>query len=109
MKHLLATQIGRLRILALLEGVSFLLILFVTMPLKYLLDMRGPNLVIGMAHGVLFILYIYYVLEVRSARKWPARTTLQALAASVIPFGTFWADKHIFRKEEPSADLNKAE
>ena len=93
------TPIGRLRLLALTEGVSFLLILFVTMPLKYLLAMREPNLVIGMAHGILFVLYIYAVMQVRTLRNWDNKTTFLALLASVIPFGTFWADKHIFAKE----------
>jgi len=92
------TPVGRLRLLALTEGISFLLILFVTMPLKYLLEMREPNLVIGMAHGILFVLYIYAVMQVRTLLEWDNRTTFLALAASVIPFGTFWADKHIFSK-----------
>ena len=48
------TQLGRFRVLAFAEGVSFLLILFITMPLKYLMDMPGPNKIIGMAHGIPF-------------------------------------------------------
>lgn len=99
MKFDTKTADGRLRLLAFSEGVSFLLILFVTMPLKYLMAMREPNLVIGMAHGVLFILYIYAVMQARDRHGWPNKTTFLALLASVIPFGTFWADKHIFSKK----------
>lgn len=98
MKPDTTTPIGRLRLLAFAEGVSFLLILFVTMPLKYLLAMREPNLVIGMAHGILFVMYIYAVLQMRGLRGWDMKTTFLALLASVIPFGTFWADKQIFSK-----------
>ena len=52
---LFKSPLGRFRILAFMEGLSFLLILFITMPLKYLYEMPEPNLVVGMAHGVLFV------------------------------------------------------
>ncbi|WP_281614372.1 DUF3817 domain-containing protein [Flammeovirga sp. SubArs3] len=47
-----------MRLIALLEGISFLLILFVSMPLKYITDIHESNKIIGMGHGVLFILYM---------------------------------------------------
>ncbi len=93
----LNTTIKRLRAIALLEGVSLLVILFITMPLKYLVGMHQPNYVIGMMHGVLFILYVAIVVQAKFAFNWNLKTTFFALAASVIPFGTFWADKKIFR------------
>ena len=103
MQQLLSTLIGRLRILAFLEGVSFLLILFVTMPLKYLAEMPEPNLVIGMAHGVLFIAYVGLVIWAGRSYKWSTSTTFWSLVASVIPFGTFWADKKYFKPTELAA------
>ncbi len=90
-------EIGWLRLIALLEGISFLLILFITMPLKYVWDMPTPNKFIGYSHGFLFILYIITVLYMSRRLKWNFRTSFLALAVSVIPFGTFWADKNIFR------------
>ncbi|MFK7922625.1 MAG: DUF3817 domain-containing protein [Bacteroidia bacterium] len=98
MLELLKTQLGRLRLIAFAEGVSFLLILFVTMPLKYAFDQPLPNKVIGMIHGVLFVLYIVLVLMVKIERDWSIKTLLLAWAASIIPFGTFWADKKLFRE-----------
>lgn len=97
MNSKLDNQIGWLRLIALIEGVSFLLILFVTMPLKYVWDTPTPNIYIGYIHGFLFILYIITVLYMSRRLKWNARTSFLALAVSVIPFGTFWADKTIFR------------
>ncbi|SEP78825.1 DUF3817 domain-containing protein [Neolewinella agarilytica] len=97
MQQLLKTSLGRLRILAFVEGVSFLLILFVTMPLKYLLDQPEPNKVIGMGHGVLFIAYCLLVLVVGINRDWSWKVIGLSLLASIIPFGTFWADKKYFR------------
>ena len=95
---LLKTEIGRLRIIAFIEGVSFLLILFITMPLKYAFDIPNPNKIIGMAHGVLFILYILAVIQVRISYSWNSKTTFLSLLASIIPFGTFWVDKKYFAK-----------
>jgi integral membrane protein len=96
--NLLKTEIGRLRIIAFIEGMSFLLILFITMPLKYLMDMPEPNKVVGMLHGVLFILYIIAVIQGKFSVNWNGKTTFWALLASVIPFGTFWADAKYFKK-----------
>ena len=84
------------RLLALVEGISFLVILFVTMPLKYGLDVPEPNRIVGMAHGVLFVAYLSFLLYLWSDRRWPARTLLWGLAASVVPFLVFWVERHVF-------------
>lgn len=95
---LLKTQIGRLRVIGFIEGVSFLLILFVTMPLKYYAEMPGPNKVIGMVHGLLFVLYVLAVVQSKIEYNWPLKKTALALLASIVPFGTFWADAKLFRQ-----------
>lgn len=95
--QLLRTQLGRLRILAFTEGVSFLILLFVTMPLKYGFGMPGPNKVFGMVHGLLFVLYVLAVIQVKIEQDWSIKKMLLALLASIIPFGTFWADAKLFR------------
>ena len=86
------------RLISYLEGISYLLILFVTMPLKYLFASPDPNKVIGMAHGVLFLLYIVMAFLVKSEKKWNAKTLIIVLACSIIPFGTFWMDKKYLSK-----------
>ena len=90
-------RIGWLRLIALLEGISFLLILFVSMPLKYIWNMPSPNIYIGYSHGVLFMLYVVTVIFMSRVLSWNMRTLFMALMASIIPFGTFWADKTIFK------------
>lgn len=92
-----ATPIGRFRLLAFLEGLSFIVILFVTMPLKYQFDLPEPNLVVGMIHGILFMSYLYAVLRLKFSENWDNKLTLKTLAASVIPFGTFYMDHRVFR------------
>lgn len=84
------------RKVAILEGISFLLILFITMPLKYFMDMPTPNKWIGYIHGALFILYIVWVLMLKQEENWSTKKTVLALLASIIPFGTFWADKKLY-------------
>ncbi|WKK79789.2 DUF3817 domain-containing protein [Marivirga arenosa] len=85
-----------LRITAILEGISYLL-LGITMPLKYSMNMPQPNYFVGMAHGVLFIAYCSLVIIVASKYKWNLKLSFLSLLASLIPFGTFYADWKWFR------------
>ncbi|MCY7356569.1 MAG: DUF3817 domain-containing protein [Rudanella sp.] len=100
MIELLKTQLGRLRVLAFIEGVSFLVLLGVGMPLKYAFGMPMPNKIIGMAHGILFVLYVLLVILCALEFGWNWRKTALALLASIIPFGTFWADFKLFREPD---------
>lgn len=93
----LTSALGALRLLALLEGISYLLFAL-TMPLKYMYEMPMPNKVVGMAHGVLFIAYCAFVFIVNQEKKWSFATNFWAYLASLIPFGTFVADAKIFKK-----------
>ncbi len=83
--------------LSFLEGISFLLILFVTMPLKYIYDYPQANKVVGMIHGVLFIAYVVIALMLKPEQKWSLKDTAIILLCSIIPFGTFWMDKRYLR------------
>lgn len=92
------TNIGRFRLVALLEGVSLIILMFIAMPLKYYFDNPLPVKYIGAAHGALFILYVLYALQIAAEHKWKfIKTTLPVLVASFIPFGTFYIDHKILR------------
>ena len=97
--NLLKTALGRLRIVAFLEGCSFLL-LGVTMILKYKFAMPQPNYVVGLAHGILFVLYVGLLVQVAFLQKWSIVKMFWAFMASLIPFGTFYADKALFRQSD---------
>jgi integral membrane protein len=97
---LLSTAIGRLRVVGFFEGISFLVLLFIAMPLKYMYDMPDVNKVVGMIHGLLFVLYVFGVIQVRIEYSWNLRKTMIALIASVLPFGTFYADAKLFKSEQ---------
>ncbi len=82
--------------LSIAEGYSFLLVLFVTMPLKYLASYGFPNKVVGMVHGFLFLAYVVLAIVVAQMLKWKIKDTLIVLVMSVVPFGTFWMkDKYL--------------
>lgn len=85
-----------LRILGFVEGMSYLVLLGLCMPLKYLYDIPEPTSYIGMTHGVLFVAYCIWVFIVGYEKRWALTTTFLALLASLVPFGTFVADKRIF-------------
>jgi integral membrane protein len=95
--QLLKTALGRLRIVAFIEGCSYLLLGF-TMILKYKFAMPQPNYVVGLAHGILFVLYIVLLIQVSILHRWNIFKMLMAFIASLIPFGTFYADKVLFRR-----------
>lgn len=96
---MLKTDIGRLRVIAFLEGLSFLLLLFVAMPMKYYGGYEHATKELGMIHGGLFVTYVIAVFPARETEKWSVLTTLIVLAASVFPFGTFVVDRKIFKKK----------
>ena len=85
------------KIVALLEGVSLLLLFFFAMPMKYL--MNDPMYVkhIGMAHGLLFIGYIIMAVMLKIEDNWSAKKLAIVSLASIIPFGTFYVEKKYLR------------
>ncbi|HEY0097315.1 MAG TPA: DUF3817 domain-containing protein [Pyrinomonadaceae bacterium] len=96
---MLKTPIGRLRVIAFIEGISYLLLLGVAMPLKYFAGMPAPVKTAGWIHGVLFMLYLFSVAEVTIRRRLSFMLAFGALVASLIPFGTFVLDARLRREE----------
>lgn len=83
------------KIIAIAEGISFLVLLLIAMPLKYMMQIPEPVKYVGWAHGVLFVLYGILLLQVFIVVKWSFIKTLVAFLVSFIPFGTFWIDARI--------------
>lgn len=91
-------MITSFRLISYLEGISYLLILFITMPLKYMFESPEPNKIIGMAHGFLFLIYIVFAFLVKPEKQWNNKTLMIVLVCSIIPFGTFWMDRKYLGK-----------
>jgi integral membrane protein len=100
-KHnIMKTPISRLRTIGIYEGISYLLLLGIAMPLKYLADMPLMVKYTGWAHGVLFVLYMLSVVEVTLAHNWSIKKIAAAVVASLLPFGPFVLDKKLLKEEE---------
>lgn len=87
--------VGRLRLLGIAEGVSFLLLLFIAMPLKYFFAFPVAVTVLGLVHGLLFILFCLALLSARRARRWSIGRALVPLIAALLPAGPFFIDRRL--------------
>lgn len=98
--QLLQTPIGRLRVVAFAEGCSFLLLLGIAMPLKYLAGIPLAVKVVGWIHGGLFVLFCAALTQAMFAARWSMRRVGLVFASSLVPFGTFVVDGHLKREDE---------
>jgi len=76
-----------------LEALSFLVLLCIAMPLKYIWDMPEMVQVIGMAHGILFIMYVIGAYFMHQKLNWELKTLFVVMVCSVLPFGPFYAER----------------
>ncbi len=86
-------MIQAFRITSYLEGISYLLLLGVGVPLKYLANDDSWVKALGMPHGILFIAYIFLVIVIKQKLNWDNKTMFIVLLAAIIPFGTFYVDR----------------
>lgn len=93
------TPLGRFRLVAISEGISYMLLLFIAMPLKYMAGIPEAVKYTGWVHGLLFMLYILALISVKVDRNWSFVKTALAFLVSLVPFAAFVFDKHL-RKEE---------
>jgi integral membrane protein len=96
-------RIKNLRIVGIAEGISYLVLLCIAMPLKYYFGFPLAVKYTGWAHGLLFILFIVAVVLAIKPMKWNFLSVAIALAASLVPFGTFVLDKQLRRREQDLA------
>ncbi len=86
------------RIVAFLEGVSYILLITVGLYFKYQLNDASYVKLLGMPHGLLFVLYIIIAFALREDENWDTKDFSIVLLASVIPFGTFYIDRKYLLK-----------
>ncbi|MEX0288605.1 MAG: DUF3817 domain-containing protein [Flavobacteriaceae bacterium] len=82
-----------LRLTAILEGISYLLIFGFSMPLKYWAKIPEPNIYVGYAHGFLFIAFVLLAALFCYRYKGSIKLFIKLFIASLLPFGTFYMDK----------------
>lgn len=94
---MMRSSLLRFKWIALLEGSSFIILLFVSMPLKYGWGILWPNQIVGMSHGILTVLYVFSLADFSVRYKIKRTRMLGFFIASFIPFGTFYAEKNWLR------------
>ena len=90
------------RKIAFAEGVSFLVLLLIAMPLKYMAGLPIAVTIVGGLHGLLFIAFIVMAWEIKTEYKKDWGWLFKSFIASILPFGTFWMDHVQWKKEEAS-------
>ncbi len=88
----LVDALGRFRLIALIEGVSFLVLLGIAMPLKYVWGDPTMVKIVGQAHGILFVAFVLAGISVAIERRWSILLMIGAFVSSLVPFGTFYLD-----------------
>jgi len=88
-------SIQTLRILGNIEGISYLLLLGIAMPMKYFFGFPMAVKIVGMAHGVLFIAYCLLLALQMKANKWNLLFGIYLFVATLVPFGTFVTDRKL--------------
>jgi integral membrane protein len=86
-----------LRIVALVEAVSFLVLLGVAMPLKYFAGMPGAVKAVGWVHGVLFMAFVLALLRTIIVAKWPMGRGAMVFVGALLPFGPMVLDRRMKR------------
>jgi integral membrane protein len=99
-----STVIAQLRTVGKLEGSSFLLLLGVAMPLKYLAGLPLAVKIMGMVHGILFVVFALALVQAKLVSRWPIGRALLLMGAAVLPFGPFVADRWL-RQEQAAATV----
>jgi integral membrane protein len=90
-----SSALGRFRAISLLEGVSYVVLLGVAMPLKYAAARPGAVTIVGGIHGALFVLFVVALLAAARAHRWSLRTMAIAMVAAVLPLGAFWLERQL--------------
>lgn len=89
----LENQVKTFKWISILEGISFLVLLLIAMPLKYIWNAPEMVRLVGAAHGFLFIAYIMGALFLFKPLRWDLKTLLIICVSSVLPLGPFYVEK----------------
>ncbi|MDH5546446.1 MAG: DUF3817 domain-containing protein [Gammaproteobacteria bacterium] len=88
-------SVKALRVMAIVEGVSLLTLLFVAMPLKYYADMPQAVTTVGWIHGILFMVFVFLASKTSQRKGWSEGFLFQLVLSSMIPFGMVVMDRRI--------------
>ncbi|WP_419770117.1 MAG: DUF3817 domain-containing protein [Candidatus Marinarcus sp.] len=87
--------LNQFRLISFLEGLSYITLLFIAMPLKYFAHDPIAVKIVGMGHGILFTLFIIFLAQSMKKHQWKTLFSMKLFIASLLPFGTFFMDKKL--------------
>ncbi|MCO0596403.1 DUF3817 domain-containing protein [Peribacillus butanolivorans] len=93
-----STALGWFRFITIIEGISYVLLLAIGMPFKYILDIGEATLILGSIHGFLFVLFCFLLLYVSRKLKWSFIKMAMIFIVSFIPFGNFVIDRKLLKQ-----------
>ena len=99
----LSTPLGRFRLVSLLEGLSYVVLVGIAMPLKYFAGDTAAVPLVGRIHGGLFVLFVLALLHAAKAERWSRRAQGIAMIAALLPLGAFWLERAVRRRTFPPA------
>ena len=94
------TTVGRLRAVALIEGISFLILLGIAMPLKYFAGLPQAVTLAGWLHGLLFMAFCIVLTQAHQECRWTFARSGTVLLAALLPFGPFVIDARLRREDQ---------
>ncbi|MGL4289321.1 MAG: DUF3817 domain-containing protein [Phreatobacter sp.] len=92
-------QLRCMRLVSLLEGTTLIALVFVAVPLKRLAGYSLATSIMGPVHGFAFVLYVWMLVQTVTGGHWPRREVIRLLVIAFIPFGAFWNERDLKRKQ----------
>lgn len=92
------SELKKFRFINKIEGISFLILLFIAMPIKYYLDVPMATKIVGMIHGLLVFAFLYQIIEAKKEANLSFKTVGLYSLLSLIPFGSFYTDTLLAKK-----------
>lgn len=104
----MSTHLVRFRVMAIVTGITLLVLVGVAMPLKYLADSPGTVAAVSPVHGVLYILYVLATVALARTRRWSLGKLLVLLLAGTVPFLSFVAERRITAEVASAETVSRA-
>ncbi|MFK5976204.1 MAG: DUF3817 domain-containing protein [Sulfurovum sp.] len=92
------SELKKFRLINKIEGISFIILVFIAMPMKYYFDIPMATKIVGMAHGVLVFVFIYQIIEAHQEAKFKLQESALYSLLSLIPFGSFYTENLLAKK-----------
>ncbi|MBT8044828.1 MAG: DUF3817 domain-containing protein [Verrucomicrobiae bacterium] len=99
-----SNPINRLRIISITEAISYLILLGIAMPLKYIWGEPLAVRIVGMTHGVLFCIFCVALLDAKITQKWNIKPPFWIFVASLVPFAPIWVEKWL-KSQQPATPV----